>query len=329
MIIKIKTHRPTLPFVSVATISVHFQIFKPPECQTRTGPQDLVKKEAMWRSFVLRMSSKQTNLPPTRHSMTTKNPITLIGIDCATQPQKTGLALGQYKEGELTVSQAYTGKKGMELAKHVSKWIPDNAPVLIALDAPLGWPVPLTTVLQHHQAGLALGERHSKGDELFQRTTDRVIWQYTKKRPLDVGADRIARTAHSALAFLDGLREVTQLTIPLAWIPGTLSETSAIEVYPAATLISRGHSASGYKAKDATQRRQELIQALSTEILIPEELHAALVEVDHPLDAVICLLAAADFLDGEVIAPTEEQLERALYEGWIWARRNPTIHTKS
>lgn len=40
----------------------------------------------------------------------------------------------------------------------------------------------------------------------------------------------------------------------------------------------------------------------------------------HTRDAVICALAAVDFLEGRVMAPTECQLELARQEGWIWVR---------
>lgn len=37
------------------------------------------------------------------------------------------------------------------------------------------------------------------------------------------------------------------------------------------------------------------------------------------LDAIVCLVAAKDFLDGQTLAPSD--LNRAQREGWIWVRQ--------
>jgi hypothetical protein len=50
---------------------------------------------------------------------------------------------------------------------------------------------------------------------MFRRTTDLFIQQKLKKTPLDVGADRIARTAYAALAILGTLR--VELGMPFRW----------------------------------------------------------------------------------------------------------------
>ena len=42
--------------------------------------------------------------------------------------------------------------------------------------------------------------------------------------------------------------------------------------------------------------------------------------VDHALDAVLCLVAAADFLRGDVVQPLPADLASARREGWIWFR---------
>src|SRR5437016_7332440 len=49
---------------------------------------------------------------------------------------------------------------------------------------------------------------------MFRRVTDDVIYERLGKRPLDVGADRIARTAHAALRFLEELRGFLGSTSP-------------------------------------------------------------------------------------------------------------------
>jgi hypothetical protein len=63
---------------------------------------------------------------------------------------------------------------------------------LDAIDAPLGWPKPLAETLIDHRAGLPI---ETPANAMFRRTTDLFIQRKLKKTPLDVGADRIARTA--------------------------------------------------------------------------------------------------------------------------------------
>ena len=87
---------------------------------------------------------------------------------------------------------------------------------------------------------------------------------------------------------------------------------------PAATLKAYDWHVLGYKRKDGHQARQELLKRLKTHLhLRPVDLH--LIQANHDaLDAVICVLAAVDFLRGECIQPTDIQL--AQKESWIWVR---------
>lgn len=168
-----------------------------------------------------------------------------------------------------------------------------------------------------HEAGDTLGQAANK---LFRRSTDDVVAERVGKRPLDVGADRIARTAHAALGFLNRLREKAELPIPLAWEPTKVGGAEAIEVYPAATLKARGLVDRGYKGatQNALGARRSLVSELRKELRLQDSDQAALEESDHVLDSVVCTLAALDFAKGEVVRPTD--LTRARKEGWIWFR---------
>ncbi|WP_350343898.1 DUF429 domain-containing protein [Proteinivorax tanatarense] len=123
----------------------------------------------------------------------------IIGIDCATKSQKTGLALGHYENGTLTLKDATLGFTKTPIAQTIYKWINPDDKVLLAVDAPLGWPQNLGSTLTEHIAGEPL---ESDSNNLFRRETDKFIKRNVNKQPLDVGADRIARTAHSALAIM-------------------------------------------------------------------------------------------------------------------------------
>ena len=69
--------------------------------------------------------------------------------------------------------------------------------------------------VQDNRIGLASGVLN-----LFRRETDREIKRRLGRQPLDVGADRIARTGHRALEILSKLADSLKLReILLAWVP--------------------------------------------------------------------------------------------------------------
>ena len=140
----------------------------------------------------------------------------LLGIDCSSSPKKTGLALGEARGGEIHILRCTTGSKRMPPAMIAFEWLKGYEDVIIALDAPLGWPKALGSNLSLHKAGMPL---KVNADNLFSRETDREIRQRLGKKPLEVGANLIARTAVAALSLLGELRRSTGRKIPLAWAP--------------------------------------------------------------------------------------------------------------
>lgn len=98
-----------------------------------------------------------------------------------------------------------------------------------------------------------------------------------------------------------------------------------IEVYPAAPLQGRRLLPRGYKGGEAehARRRAELLAGVRSELKL-EVADANLLGSDHTFDAVLCLVATADFLRGEVVAPAASEVELARREGWIWFRPRPT-----
>ena len=241
----------------------------------------------------------------------------IIGIDVATVASKVGLAMAE-------LDSHYTVKlqdvklcgKGFEPAQPVGNWINElEGRILFAMDAPLGWPDSMRTAFSDHFAGRPLPVLP---DELFRRKTDRYIKDETGKTPLDVGADRIARTAHAALKLLDEIGKHSGKTIPMAWSPD-FNDIAAIEVYPAATLKVMGIRSSGYKLKNQDAERSEMMKALSHWVEVGE--HASdLVENPDVLDAVVCVVAGMDFISGKAKPPPDKEL--AEREGWIWVRSN-------
>lgn len=237
----------------------------------------------------------------------------IIGIDAATDDTKVGLAFGLWHEGAVTLRDVSLPTRSCRPVDVIAQWLAEVAgPVLLAVDAPLGWPTPLSTALASHTAG---EEVRTPPNEMFRRMSDRFIQTTFGKTPLDVGADRIARTAHAALRLLAGVRRGSGLEVPLAWSPKGLPQLSAIEVYPAATLLAHGYRSDGYKKPRNVIERESIVVDLRKVMELPPD--ASLLERNpDALDAVVCVLAGKDFLDGRTLPP--QDLDVARREGWIW-----------
>lgn len=237
---------------------------------------------------------------------------TIIGVDCASDPKNVGIAFGTYAQGQTVVEYVEMGSALSPPSNRIaSRLVDESGPVLIALDAPLGWPEPLARELHHHMAGDPFC---AGANALFRRETDRHIKKRLGKQSLDVGADRIARTAHAALALLAALRQELNVPISLAWTP-SVNGVQAIEVYPAATLLAHDIRTKGYKAPSGHTQRLHILDAINTRITVAAHVPDLETRADA-LDAVCCLLAAHDFLSGRAVPPEPNMPIHK--EGWIW-----------
>lgn len=236
----------------------------------------------------------------------------VIGLDCATEDSKVGLALGKYDAGAIKVLAIEICSRERTAASVITTWLDGAEDALLAIDAPLGWPLQLAGSLSSHQAGATI---NTSPNDMFRRETDRFIQREIGKTPLDVGADRIARTAHAALGILGEIRILTGAAIPLAWGHDSVSGVAAIEVYPAATLVVHGFRSTGYKKPPQVGERIEILSQLEGVMELPADT-AQMKNNADVLDAVVCLLAAKDFLDGRAMEPVD--LDLAVREGWIW-----------
>jgi len=103
-----------------------------------------------------------------------------------------------------------------------------------------------------------------------------------------------------------------------------MSETCAVEVYPAATLAAGGIALSGYrKGKSGKTSRLQIIENLikSYNIEIPNSQISQAANSPDSLDAVVCVLAGADFLMEKCIPIPDNLRDIAYKEGWIWVRK--------
>jgi predicted RNase H-like nuclease len=242
----------------------------------------------------------------------------IVGIDCATDDRKIGVAVGRLESSILVLERASLCSKHERAAQTVSNWLQkQSGPSLLAIDAPLGWPTSPSKSLSTHRAGADLT---IPAHQLFRRETDRFIKRLTNKTALDVGADRIARTAHAALQLLSEVRTNLELeNIPLAWDHKLDARVSAIEVYPAATLVAHGFASTGYKKDSQRSVREQIISQISPLMRFDSNAEANMLANADVLDAGICLVAARDFLLGHAVPPEDKTI--AEIEGWIWCCR--------
>ena len=238
----------------------------------------------------------------------------IVGIDCAVENKNVAVAVGDLQGARLVLHESVHcgARNAVDVA---AEFLRGFERALIALDAPLGWPSALGSAIVSHRAGDPI---QPLGHALFRRTTDIVVKRETGQQPLDIGADRIARTAVAALALLDSLRSRVAAPVPLAWtVDG--GGLRAIEVYPAATLKQLGITPRSYKKPAQLATRMGLFDALSEHADISAVRSAAEGSGDA-FDAAVCVVAGADFLLGRCRAPVETERVAAEREGWIWFR---------
>lgn len=240
---------------------------------------------------------------------------TIIGIDCAVDEKNVGIAVGDWSPNGFDLNCLPSREEVRPLSHFICSYIVRSARVLLAFDAPLGWPSNMGQVLAQHRAGMPIVPA---ANLFFRRGTDPFVKSCFGKQPLDVGVDRIARTARAALELLDEIRKKSGLEIPLAWDPVYEQPVLAIEVYPAGTLIAHGLPSSGYKRKDQIEVRRHIIDGLNQRIhFAVDQRHAE--NHSDVLDAIVCVLAGIDFLTGKALSP--DDLTQAEKEGWIWIKK--------
>ncbi len=241
--------------------------------------------------------------------------IKILGIDCASKLNNTGFSTGVYQNGQINVLGALVGSNIFSLQEVVLEWHNPNTTNLIAIDAPLGWPIDMVTNLKDHFAGQSLD---IEANQMFRRETDRFVKRKTNKLPLDVGADKIARAALSGLKLIGEISSIINKPIPLAWNPQKLPQVSIIEVYPSLTLFLYNIISQGYKKRENQSERKDIIIELD-QLLNLNDNKGLMLSNANALDSVVCLLSALDFINGNVTFP--ENYELAQKEGWIWFKK--------
>lgn len=259
----------------------------------------------------------------------------IVGIDFSTDPKKCGIAFGETENGRSHILTAGCLKDKNFSIEKIQEFIKSNS-ALIAIDAPLGWPASMGPALSAHTAGKKIS---TETNQLFSRFTDQFVKEKTGKKPLDVGADKIARTAHGALKFIHEIYP----HISLAEKPGYFDDkTYAIEVYPAVTLIQHNILKVGsmaakskfpsYKGKEETNKKErkriiDELRSVYSDVVFDCWKEGNEVCNDHILDAVVSVLAGFDFLKEDVycIENHTEKIDIIKKEGWICFKKNKSI----
>jgi len=261
--------------------------------------------------------------------------VTVLGVDVAARLRNIGVARGvlDLDSGHVRVEEAARGATPQlpgpgsgptqDAAERVAAWLGERMPphhrVILALDAPLGWPRTLSRGLAEHRAGDDLAAPDGP-DRLWRRVTDQDVHRRFGKLPLEVGANYIARAAWAGLEILRLTRQISGRALPLPLVHGP--DDAALETYPAATLRSwLGADPGSYKARDPAPRTALLDRLHERAPLsVSEPARAAAQAVDHTFDAVVCVLAGADFATARSAPIPPEHHAIATIEGWIHVR---------
>ncbi|MEM9020258.1 MAG: DUF429 domain-containing protein [Planctomycetota bacterium] len=250
--------------------------------------------------------------------------VTILGWDCATQPKNNGVAIAEWSAGERTrVLALHVAENDQELLSSIEKVLAQSHCTLIAADIPLGWPKISCEQLASHHAGMPLP---GQIDMFFRRLTDREVYRRLGKLPLEINADRIGRAAWATLNRIEQLRQCTGLVLPLHWHSEPPLTPAILEVYPGGTRRAMGlpnKLSHRYTKEDQVADRRELLKKL--DLVLAPVAQALATENQDAFDALLCVVAAVDVLEGRAVAPTTDQLPFAHREGWIWVRNRDEL----
>lgn len=287
--------------------------------------------------------------------MTDATNFQIIGIDCAANPMRIGVAFAHQEADGVSVERMTFGRPGgvrwrriTELAETISRGIDRHRPTLLAIDAPLGWPVAMSRALASHTVGSSTGIVEDPR-LFFRRLTDRFVHRVTGKRPLDFGTSFIASAAHAALRILGQTEGHPSVALEPLRSPVTPDTVIAIEVHAALALpllVSDERAPTNGKwdwkalSADMTNLRNGSWVSVLDELAGRLGVHlenlvvathdptgrqglSSIWEVDdddhlgercrsHGLDAVLCAWTGARFLRGGCVAPHDIEAPREL-----------------
>ena len=237
------------------------------------------------------------------------SPFISLGIDLASQPDKTAICLLEWSERGVQVQQL-AHKFGDDALLQLAATADS-----VGIDAPFGWPeafreaiVGAAAFQWPHAPGWADGLR----DSLRFRRTDLYLKGLAEKlQPLSVSSELLGVTAMRCAGLLQALGVTDR----------SGQSGHVFEVYPSASLRRWSLDTRGYKGKENSVREQLLTALLGKapwlELTAAQQLELA--TSDHLLDALAASLTAGMAArHRKLIEPIPERdLSHARIEGWI------------
>jgi hypothetical protein len=229
-----------------------------------------------------------------------------VGIDLASQPERTGACVIDWHDGAAWVRSVVCGVSDADLLGLVQ----DAARV--GIDVPLGWPDAFVAMVTAHHRGAPLPDAAIA--ELRYRATDHEVRRLTGRWPLSVSSDLIAVPTFRATRLLSAMAARGE---PVDRTGGG----KLVEAYPAAALRRWGLEAAGYKGGDGRERRRALLQALESMtaawLRLDAATRATCADTDDALDALVAALVARAAALGRCEPIPEASRAHAAREGWI------------
>jgi predicted nuclease with RNAse H fold len=234
-----------------------------------------------------------------------------LGIDLASQPKRTAMALIDWRDGRAVVDMPVSplSDEAALQAMHAADWV--------GIDAPFGWPdLMVRAVGAFADEGTWLDD--GDVERLRFRLTDQHVHDQTGIWPLSVSSDRIA---------LPAWRCAGLLWKHAGYRVDRLGGDRVVEVYPGAALTlwafqRRGYKRSGNAGRQAAQRatRERLVEEIAVRAadwLDLSAAHEACVASDDALDAVLAALVTRAMARKMTWEPPAKYLATIEKEGWI------------
>lgn len=228
------------------------------------------------------------------------------GVDLATQPKKTGMAVLRWSVGKAVAESVTVGARDddiLEVCVSADR---------VGIDAPFGWPESFVSFLTEHRRAAQMPFVYAEASPaLAFRETDRFIVRTFGVRPLSVSTDRIGLTAMRASLIQSRLREAGH---PVARDGGG----SVVEVYPAVALKQWGLAAGPYKGAHQAQLSALVDRLLAAAPWLELGEYADLCRSsDDAFDAVVSAFVARAHALGQWHQPSADACQLAAVEGWI------------
>jgi predicted nuclease with RNAse H fold len=229
-----------------------------------------------------------------------------LGIDLASDPQRTGVCALEWASGRARVAALRIGADdGALIEEH-------GRAAATGIDCPFAWPAGFLAFLcgtSHLPTGPAPEWTGAYRDSLRFRATDVRVHELTRHWPLSVSSDLVAVAAMRCQGLLVRMG-----------VSDRSGDGRVFEVYPAAALRVWGLPSRKYKGTSGQRVRAELIGRLRARApwLDLDAAQLDLLEVsDDALDALIASLNARAASLGFTLRPGDDDRREAAREGWI------------